>query len=229
MLSNQIAIDRKSVAATIDHVELHIVQPLFEGDAPIRGATYTMAQLGLWRGKIFDAMVAAKNPAAAFNPGEHCRFCPVKPACPALLGLVQQMPSPPVFNGLSVEKISEWLAKADTIEMWIAALREHAHGTINCGTPIPGWRLQDKRATRKWTDERAVQSEAKGAGIVVTARKLMSPTQVEKKFRGIPVVLQPFVDQTPSGQNLVRDESYVATDTEQPALDKALLNLQYRV
>jgi hypothetical protein len=43
------------------------------------------------------------------------------------------------------------------------------------------------------------------------------------------VVLQPFVDQTPSGQNLVRDESYVATDTEQPALDKALLNLQYRV
>jgi hypothetical protein len=215
----------------IQHVNLHIVQPLFVGDAPIRGVGYTIAQIDAWRVKLLQAMLAAKRADAPFSPGEHCRFCPVKPTCPALRGLATALPAPAGLDALPPEKIAEWLAKADVIELWIAALREHAHGSINCGTPIPGWKLVDKRATRKWTDERKVLGEAKEHRLVVTERRLLSPAQVQKKFKTIPVVLAPFIDQTPSGQNLVRDENYVAPEStqEQPVLAQALLNLQYRV
>ena len=215
----------------IEHVNLHIVQPLFVGDAPIRGVGYTIAQIDQWRVKLLQAMLAAKRTDAPFHPGEHCRFCPVKPTCPALRGLATALPAPAGLDALPPEKIAEWLAKADVIELWIAALREHAHGSINCGTPIPGWKLVDKRATRKWTDEREVLRTGKEHRLVVTERRLLSPAQVQKKFKTIPVVLAPYIDQTPSGQNLVRDENYVAPEStqEQPVLAQALLNLQYRV
>jgi hypothetical protein len=60
--------------------------------------------------------------------------------------------------------------------------------------------------------------------------QVLSPTQLEKKFREIPIILRPFVTQQSSGQNLVRDPAYkpAATDSK-PVLSAALLNLQYRV
>jgi hypothetical protein len=215
----------------IDTVQVHIVQPLYASDAPIRSASYSRAQIAAWYNRVTMAMARAKNVDAPYNPGEHCRFCPVKPQCPALLGLVQQMPSPPVMEGLPVAKLAEWLAKADVIETWIAALREHAHGLINIGTAIPGWKLVDKRATRKWSNEAGVLTVAKANNIRAQELELLSPAKLEKKYKTIPLVLRPFVDQTPSGKNLVRDPATAVAPgaDQQPALDTALLNLQYRV
>lgn len=223
--------DDDSELLQVEEVVLHIVQPLFEGDAPVRRVSYTPAQIDHWRTQVLLAMDRAKQPDAPFNPGEHCRFCPVKPTCPALMGLAAQLPAPVEQGALTTAKLAEWLAKADVIETWIAALREHAHFLIEHKGTIPGWRLQDKRATRKWSDEEAVLVEAKAAKLHVTERRVLSPAQVEKKYRTIPVTLQPFVKQESSGKNLVRDASYVAPESvaEQPALDNALLNLQYRV
>ena len=149
------------------------------------------------------------------------------------MGLATALPAPLASGSLPPAQLADWLGKADVIEQWIAALREHAHGIINNGVPIPGWKLQDKRATRKWSDEEQVLATAKANGIRAQGLKLLSPTQLEKKYKTIPLALKPFVDQTPSGKNLVRDPAtaVVATDNanERPALQSALLNLQYRV
>ena len=218
------------MAAIPKQVHLHIVQPLFVGDAPIRGASYSIEQMLRWRGKVLMAMQAAKAADAPFNPGAHCKFCPVKPQCPALLGLAGDLPAPTTQGSLSLPQLSEWLQKAEVVETWIAALREHAHGLASGGTTIPGWKLVDKRATRKWASEDAVLATAKKHKLHVQELQLLSPAQMEKKFREIPIVLRPLVTQQASGQNLVRDPAYVpeAPDSK-PALDAALLNLQYRV
>jgi hypothetical protein len=222
--------DEEGLLPRINTVQVHIVQPLFEGDAPIRGCSYSREQIAAWRTRVTNAMLAAKQPDAPFQPGEHCRFCPVKPQCPALMGLATQLPAPQAQGNLPVTKLAEWLDKADTIETWIAALREHAHGLINIGTAIPGWKLMDKRATRKWSNEDGVLEAAKAHRIHVQELKLLSPTQLEKKLRTIPPVLREYITQEPSGKNLVRDPATaVAPDAAAPQLDNALLNLQYRV
>jgi len=213
------------------NVHVHIVQPLYTSDAPIRGATYTRAEMTAWRDGLLHAMVRAKALDAPFNPGDHCRFCPVKPTCPALMGLAQKLPAPVAQDSLSTVQLAEWLTKADTIEVWIGALREHAHSLISNGTPIPGWKLVDKRATRKWSDEDAVIAAAVSNNIRAQELQLLSPAQLEKKYREIPLLLKPFIEQKPSGQNLVRDPAtaVVTDNATKPALDVALLNLQYRV
>jgi hypothetical protein len=149
------------MSALPKQVQLHIVQPLFTSDAPIRGAMYTVEQIVEWGEEVGRAMARAKQPDAPFNPGAHCKFCPVKPQCPALLGLVTSLPAPVEQGKLTVEKLSEWLGKAEMIETWIAALRDHAHELATAGTPIPGWKLVDKRATRKWSSEDDVLGMAK--------------------------------------------------------------------
>jgi hypothetical protein len=219
-----------SVAKFATRVVTHIVQPLYPNDAPIRSAFYSPERIAGWKERVFAAMTLAKSADAPFNPGEHCRWCPVKPQCPALLGMATSLPAPLEQADMSVEKISEWLTKADTIESWIAALRAHAHELVQGGTAIPGWKLVDKRAIRKWTSEDDVLAAAKIEGLDVQELKLLSPPQVEKRYKTIPLMLQPFIDQTPSGQNLVRDPATaVVTDSAKPALDAALRHLQYRV
>ena len=61
--------------------------------------------------------------------------------------------------------------------------------------------------------------------------QVLSPAKLEKKYREIPLALRRFIDQTPSGKNLVRDPATAVSsaDAAAPQLDSALLNLQYRV
>ena len=87
MVCKQMLVDPTNDALPrINTVHLHIVQPLFEGDAPIRGVSYTRAQIADWHTKVPRRWLAAKQPDAPFNPGEHCRFCPVKPHLPGTDG-----------------------------------------------------------------------------------------------------------------------------------------------
>ena len=58
----------------------------------------------------------------------------------------------------------------------------------------------------------------------------LSPAKLEKKYKVIPLALQPFIVQESSGKNLVRDPVTARVpDAPQPDLNQALLNLQYRV
>lgn len=216
----------------IKRVALTIVQPLYEGARPIRTADYPVESIPDWQGEINLAIERAKNPNARFSPGEHCRFCPAKPSCPALMGVAQAFPNATLHGTLTPVQVGEMLQKVDTIEIWIKALRELAHEAIGHGIPIPGWKLQDKRAVRKWTDEKAVIKTAEANGIVAREYKLMTPAALAKRHGSMPAQLLPFIDQTPSGQNLVRDASTDVTDTSAPpevTLAKALEMLQYRV
>jgi hypothetical protein len=191
----------------IDYIELTIVQPLFDGVAPVRSVRYPIEYLSEWRVQLLDAVNAAKQIDAAVIPGDHCRFCPARPTCPALTGLVQAMPSPVLYTSLTPAQLSEWLTKADAIEGWIRALRELAHEAVAKGITVPGWKLVDKRATRKWADEKEVLRIAKTLGINAQQLKTISPAQLAQRHGCIPPELAPLIDQTPSGQNLVHDPS----------------------
>lgn len=182
----------------IEEVEAVIVQPRARHrDGPIRSEVITPFELVEWSADLADAAQAALSPDAPLNPGDHCDWCPAAGACPALrshayaVAQLQFSPIddtvitvPPAPETLTPEQLSRVLDAAEVVKDWIAAVQAHAHLQLDHGTAIPGWKLVDKRPSRKWlNDEETTAGALDLLGLDVAdiyATKLRSPAQIEK-------------------------------------------------
>ena len=178
----------------VSEVEIVIVQPRAPHPAgPIRRETISAFELVEWSADLLEAAERTLDPNAPLVPGAWCRFCPAAGICPALreqaLATAQvefaaaPLPSPPTPASLPAEEVGRLLVAAELAELWIRALRAHAHAELEAGRIIPGWRLVPKRPTRRWRDEEQTVVELQALGLPadeLIARKLKSPAQVEK-------------------------------------------------
>ena len=178
----------------VSEVEIVIVQPRAPHPAgPIRRETISAFELVEWSADLLEAAERTLDPNAPLVPGAWCRFCPAAGICPALreqaLATAQvefaaaPLPSPPTPASLPAEEVGRLLVAAELAELWIRALRAHAHAELEAGRIIPGWRLVPKRPTRRWRDEEQTVVELHALGLPedeLIARKLKSPAQVEK-------------------------------------------------
>lgn len=223
-----------------DTVRLTIVQPPISDQPLIWDTTADR----IWEhGKAAEAAIAqAMAGGAPLKPGDHCRFCRARPSCPALRGeVIEAMGANPLPAVMSMRTLGEWLDRADRLDAWLAALREHGHKVagemLAAGKPgIPGWGLKPKRATRQWADEEAVLAIARRRKIKIWQDKLMSPAMAEKAHPNMPEELTAQIVAVSSGTNLVRlkgDEPQVvkALEPEAKPMDKLMANfelLKYR-
>ena len=53
-------------------------------------------------------------------------------------------------------QLSDILTKAEKVERMIRLVRNHAEAKLHAGDEIPGFGLVDKRATKKWSNEKLV-------------------------------------------------------------------------
>lgn len=170
------------------HIVLTVVQPRVPGLLPIKTWTISLLDLELW---VADVLVpgieACLEVGAAYNPGEHCRFCPGTAACPALLSKAQAVAKGDFDDYVERDpqpmSVADQLELADILEIWMDKLRESAKDEIERGGKVPGWRLVPTRPTRKWTDEHAVAGLAKTWGLMpsdIYTHELLSPAQLEK-------------------------------------------------
>lgn len=175
-----------------------------------------------------DLIAAAKRTrvfGAELNPGKkQCKFCPAQAAnkCPAIVEETHELVSAsfsmaPIAN-YSAEQIADFLAKAPLVEARISAIREFAYQAACRGEEIPGFKLVDKRATRRWKDEEAASKHVGESRAYYTAPELKSPAQVEKLIgRKAFKELEQFIEKRSSGVTLAPD-----TDPRPPA-QQALL------
>lgn len=196
-----------------------IVQPRAEHPAGIiRSDTFSFDDLVAFKEALFAAARATQDPDAPLVVGDHCRFCPALAICPAqaeTMALVAQQefaltePEPVVFPApehLSLEQIQLVLKHADNIEAWLGAVRRHVHDQLEAGVHIPGWKLVDKRATRRWVDDSVVERLESEYEIDLHVRKPMSPAQAEKALKAIGVKLDPeLVIKQSGGRKLAPD------------------------
>lgn len=190
-------------------VHLTIAQPTQDGPVEIRTWTTDMRRVMDHAVALNKAMEAAQKPGAAFVPGEHCRFCPVKPNCPELKGIGRAALAIPQTAGLAPRELSDWLDKADLLQQFIDALRETAHNAVTLGVVIPGYALKPKRATRQWSDEEKVAEIARAKRLrIFQPLKLMSPAMAEKAHgQKLPDSITEMIVSISSGTNLVKDAS----------------------
>lgn len=205
-------------------VELIIVQPrCFHADGAIRRWKTTPGRLIDFVADLIDDAIATEDPNAALVPGDHCRWCPAKASCPALMekAMVTATQDFSSLTSYDPTKLAETLTLLPVMETWIKGVREFAYREAEQGRVPPGWKLVDKRATRKWRDDVNTDSLARNLALKppeIMEHKLKSPAQVEKMLgKEAKQIFNQFVTSESSGKTLVQN-----SDKRAPAKERAV-------
>lgn len=230
-------------------VQFYIVQPRSrEVDEETEIFTECMTSVGEleeFRMELIKAVAEAKGPSPRMAMGPHCRFASCKAVCPLHLGpkmdiMKLQGALDNRRKGEEVEKIDwsttfAWLLDAaDIAETAIGEIRTQAHAFLEQGGKIvyedgtPAYKLVDKKAVYKYTDQDGAKRHAIGLGLDVEdvfepptvkspaqlrdtiAEKLMKGgTKAERKEQAV-AELKPFAHSVSSGTTLA------------PAVDKRI-------
>ena len=117
--------------------------------------------------------------------GKHCRWCRAAPTCSAKRGEVEAaLAFDPRSAGIDPVEFGEMLTQADSVESWAKAVRQAAYNEMARGRAINGYKLVERRPTRKWSDADAACAALLEAGInEVFEEKLISPAKAEKAVK----------------------------------------------
>jgi hypothetical protein len=159
-------------------VELIIVQPPF-----VKRWVTTLDRVDAFEKELAAAVKIAMQPDAPLASGDHCKWCAAKPVCPVMIGAVDRALKVQM-EALPVDQIAHYLDQASLIESFIKDLQQLAHGLLEEGQKVPGWKLVNKRATRQWTNEDKAVAFMSAAGVEAWADpKPLSPAQAEKALK----------------------------------------------
>jgi Protein of unknown function (DUF2800) len=197
-----------ALAEPVLEIEVVIVQPRApHSDGAVRRERLGAFELIEWAADLMEAAGRTLDPEAPLIAGEHCRFCLAHGACPALrehaLATAQTEFDTPA--DLSPDEIGALLDRAEMIELWLRALRAHAHAELEAGRSITGWKLVQKRAVRRWRDEEWTSTALHELGVADTDMfTLKSPAQVEKVLGKRKKAIADLVIAESSGSTLAR-------------------------
>lgn len=185
-----------------------IVQPRApHPEGPIRRFHFDNDRLMGFQDELIEAIQAVRDMSKLsldvvkrdhLKAGDGCKFCPVKAGCPeihkrviaaaqddfdAIDGDILAIePTKPQYLGM--ERLSEILQFADTIEGWIKAVREYAQIQAEIGNIPPGMKLIKKAKHRKFCNEEGALDMLSFLGFrpedLITPGKLKTPAQLEK-------------------------------------------------
>jgi hypothetical protein len=161
-------------------IECVIVQPPM-----VKRWVTTPERIATFERELVRAVKTAMQDDAPLAQGEHCRWCAAKPVCPQMTGAVDRAIKQQIVN-LDVDTLAQHLHTADLLEGWIKDLRALAFGLLEQGATVPGFKLVQKQARRKWTDESAAKQALLLLGLkesVVVETSIMSPAQAEKALK----------------------------------------------
>lgn len=164
----------------VTEIECVIVQPPFT-----KRWTTTVERVKQFELELVQAVKAAMQDDAELSQGDHCRWCAAKPICPQMTGAVDRALKQQIIN-LDVDTLGQYLKNADLLEEWIKDLRALAFGLLEKNVAVPGYKLVQKQARRKWTDEQEARRVLMEMGLkesVVVETSIMSPAQAEKALK----------------------------------------------
>ena len=156
--------------AGVEDIVLTILQPMSIAlDAEmISAVTVTHAELDAFIARYGAACAEALTGAPRLERGDHCRFCPARPICPAhtgpLLDLAQfTVPTPATGDYLAL--LAAGLDLVDAVKDIGKALHDQAKQALHAGDAVPGYALSAGRAVRHWHDEDAAIAALIGLGL----------------------------------------------------------------
>lgn len=171
-------------------IELKIVQPRCPHvDGTIRSYIFQTIEILDFMHVLEQAIYRTKDFRAPLISGDHCKFCPAAALCPELNKKAMTL-AKNVFSMTSDSyepmKLSETLSKLPAVEAFISAVREFAYQEAMKGRVPPGYKVVEKRATRRWKESSGVGKylakhlDSDKLKTCYTEPEIKSPTQIEK-------------------------------------------------
>lgn len=182
----------------VQAIQIAIVQPRMDN---ISEFTIDRDELVEWADtKVKEAVEGAFADEPTFNPSEKaCQWCKAKGNCRALAafnfelagvefadvatGRVEFSDTPTMNNA----ELAAVLPHLKLLRKWADGAEAHAQTELEAGRDVPGFKLVEGRANRKWEDEEDVGPKlARKLGGKAEAYKstLITPAQAEKKIGG---------------------------------------------
>ena len=163
----------------VTEIEMVIVQP-----PAVKRWVTTPERIAAFELQLVQAVKASEKPNAKLEVGDHCRWCAAKPVCPQMTGAVDRALQTKL-QAIDTQMLGSYLANADMLEQWITDLRALAFAMLESGTPVPGYKLVAKRATRSWTDETKAKAELLKSlpESEVVEMSVISPAKAEKALK----------------------------------------------
>ena len=171
-----------------------------------------------WVEQFLDQAVQAydkiQKPNAPLNEGSWCRWCAANMAgvCPLKTkGLAVVADNTVKPSQMDEIQLAAFLEACDNAEAIIKNVRAFAHGEAERGVKIPGWKLVNKRASRRYNDAAAAEAKLrKMAGVKVgdiMQQTLKTPAQLEKALgkKKYETFAKDHVSMVSSGTTLARD------------------------
>lgn len=168
-----------------DEVTGVIYQPRLDS---VTEETLTVDDLKAWAAeKVKPAAELAVSENPPYNPGSWCHnyFCPAAGSCKArakaALAAEEFSDRDPAL--LSDEELADALTRAELLASWVKDLQSFALSAALDGAAIPGWKVVEGRANRKYKDEGAVAAAAIKAGYneaMIYEKKLLTLSAMEK-------------------------------------------------
>lgn len=165
-----------------------------------------------WINDFLDSLIAAMDLALKPDPqpktGDWCKWCNAKAVCPAQTQLVSESMTrePEMMSGLELAKC---LDMADHVKAWADEIYKVALRELESGAAVPGYKLVQKRASRKWINEEEVIDQCKRSKVKVDNmynKVLKSPAQMEKSAKTVfAKKLKPMVHSISSGLTIAPD------------------------
>lgn len=175
-----------------EKIRVSIVQPnALHRDGPVRSDEFTWEDLVDFKRRLFADAKRTQEKDAPLAVGSWCKFCKAQAVCPAQKAVAievaqtefETLPEPTPPDQLTQEEILRVLEYSDVIEDWIGSIRAYVQAGLERGEEVPGWKLVDKRATRRWKDQDDVLKFLKRKRVpkkeYMTDPKLKSPAQLE--------------------------------------------------
>lgn len=204
-------------------IELFICQPMISNGERFTRWTTSWAQLEVFALELRHAVERSQEPDPPFKTGSWCRFCNAKTGCPAYRGMVDQVAT--LSPAQMQSEIERWLPYADMMIEWGQAVKDTAHRHLEEGGSIDGWKLVQKRATRRWTDEDKAEAFLAEAGVPPEQRSVntvISPAEAEKVLKRLKAgeIPDSLVSKISSGTTLA------TADDKRPAVETSVTALQ---
>lgn len=166
-------------------VYIGIVQPRCEhAEGPVRHWCLPAIDLLEEADKLLAEVKATEDPEAETNPGEWCQFCPAAALCPELKDMAVTAVHADQALDYSPEELADSLDLVPRLKGWIKAVETFALERAEAGNPVPRYKLVEKRATRKWSDDGDAIIGLRKYGLDdedIYTRSLRTVAQIEKK------------------------------------------------
>jgi len=175
-----------------EEVEITIVQPRCNhSDGPIRSWRLPSLEMFDFQSDLIAAVKETEKPDAKLSSGDHCQFCDAHAVCPEKFEKAKALAKLDFVaidkaKGYTPEQVAEALEWAPKLESWAKAVRAFAYSEALQGRTPVGFKLVNKKANRKWIDEKKVKTALKRRKVtdkeMHAPNKLKSPKQMESLF-----------------------------------------------